>query len=234
MVDRLKREFKVEANIGAPLVAYRETITQSGECEGKYIKQSGGHGQYGHCKIRFEPNPGKGYEFVDNIVGGVIPKQFIKPVNDGVIAALQTGVLAGFPTTDIRATLFDGSYHDVDSSEAAFKAAASIAFKETKNKCRPVILEPIMKVEVITPPEYFGAITGGIVSRRGVIDSSSTIGGTQIVNALVPLAELFGYSNALRSSSQGRATFTSLFARYEECPKQVSEAIIAKFAPKGQ
>jgi len=232
IVDRLKREFKVEANIGAPLVAYRETITQEGECEGKYIKQSGGHGQYGHCKIRFVPNPGKGYEFVDNIVGGVVPKQFIKPVDEGLKIALQSGVLAGFPTTDIKAILFDGSYHDVDSSEAAYKAAASLAFKETKSRCKPVILEPIMKVEVITPPEYFGAITGGIVSRRGLIDSSSTVGGTQIVVAYVPLAELFGYSNSLRSSSQGRATFTSLFARYEETPRQVSEEIIKKFGPR--
>jgi len=228
IVDRLKREFKVEANVGQPQVAYRETITKTAEVEGKFIRQSGGRGQYGHVWIRFEPNPGKGFEFVDAIVGGVVPKEYIPAVKKGLEAALQNGNLAGYETIDIKATLFDGSYHEVDSSQIAFEVAASYAFKETKDKCNPVLLEPIMDVEVVTPDEYLGNVIGDLTSRRGRIEGQENRGHLQCVRALVPLSEMFGYATALRSNTQGRGTYTMQFAKYEECPKSIAEQIIKK------
>ncbi len=228
IVDRMKREFGVEANIGQPQVSYRETITQAGDCEGKFIKQSGGRGQYGHVWIKFEPNPEKGYEFVDAIVGGVVPREYIPVTDKGLQDAMKTGVLAGYPMVDVKATLFDGSYHDVDSSEAAFKVAASLALKEAKNKCKPVLLEPIMKVQVITPDEYFGNVMGDITSRRGRPMGQETRGNAQAINAMVPLSEMFGYATSLRSNTQGRGQFTMEFDHYEEVPKGISEDIIKK------
>jgi elongation factor G len=226
IVDRLKREFKVEANIGAPQVAYRETITQEAECEGKYVRQSGGRGQYGHVWIKFEPNVGKGYEFVDRIVGGVVPREYIKPTDDGLQAAMQNGMLAGYPVIDVKATLFDGSYHDVDSSEMAYKIAASMALKEAAKKCKAVLLEPIMDVEVTVPQEYMGDAMGDLNARRGKIESMDAKGNAQIIRAFVPLAEMFGYATDLRSFSQGRGSYIMQFAKYEEAPKSVSEKII--------
>ena len=226
IVDRLRREFKVEANIGAPQVAYRETITQEAECEGKYIRQSGGRGQYGHVWIKFEPNPGKGYEFVDKIVGGVVPREYIKPTDDGLQDAMENGMLAGYPVIDVKATLFDGSYHDVDSSEMAYKIAASMALKEAAKKCKAVLLEPIMDVEVTVPQEYMGDAMGDLNSRRGKIESMDARGNAQIIRAFVPLAEMFGYATDLRSFSQGRGSYVMQFAKYEEAPKSVSEKII--------
>ena len=226
IVDRMKREFNVEANIGKPQVSYRETITQVGECEGKYIKQSGGRGQYGHVWIKFEPNPDKGYEFVDAIVGGVVPREYIPVTDKGLQDALKTGVLAGYPMIDVKATLFDGSYHDVDSSEMAFKIAASMALKEAKNKCKPVILEPIMKVQVVVPDEYLGNVMGDITSRRGRPLGQESRGNALAINAMVPLAEMFGYATSLRSNTQGRGNFTMVFDHYEETPKNIAEEII--------
>lgn len=228
LVDRMKREFNVEANVGAPQVAYRETIKQSGECEGKYIKQSGGRGQYGHVWVRFEPNPDKGYEFVDEIVGGVVPREYIPVVDKGLQEALQTGVLAGYPMIDVKATLYDGSYHDVDSNEMAFKIAASFALKEAKNKCKPVLLEPIMKVEVTTPEEYFGNVMGDLTSRRGKPLGQEAQGNAVKLSAMVPLSEMFGYATTLRSNTQGRAQFVMFPDHYEEVPKNISEEIIKK------
>ena len=228
IVDRMKREFGVEANIGKPQVSYRETITQLGECEGKYIKQSGGRGQYGHVWVKFEPNPGKGYEFVDAVVGGVVPREYIGVVDKGLQEALQTGVLAGYPMVDVKATLFDGSYHDVDSSEMAFKIAASLALKEAKNKCKPVLLEPIMKVEVVVPEEYMGNVMGDLTSRRGKPLGNESRGNALSINAMVPLAEMFGYATSLRSNSQGRGNFTMTLDHYEEVPKNIAEEIIKK------
>ena len=228
LVDRMKREFNVEANVGAPQVAYRETIKQEGDCEGKYIKQSGGRGQYGHVWVKFEPNPEKGYEFVDQIVGGVVPREYIPVVDKGLQEALQTGVLAGYPMIDVKATLFDGSYHDVDSNEMAFKIAASFALKEAKNKCKPVLLEPIMKVDVTTPDEYFGNVMGDLTSRRGKPLGQETQGNAVKLSAMVPLSELFGYATNLRSNTQGRATFVMFFDHYEEVPKNIAEEIIKK------
>ena len=227
-VDRLKREFGVEATVGAPQVAYRETITQMAECEGKHIKQSGGRGQYGHVWIRFEPNPEKGYEFVDNIVGGVVPREYIPVVDKGLQEAITTGVLAGYPMVDVKATLFDGSYHDVDSSEMAFKIAASLALKEAKNKCKPVLLEPIMKVQVIVPDEYLGNVMGDITSRRGRPMGQESRGNALAIDAMVPLAEMFGYATSLRSNTQGRGNFTMVLDHYEEVPKSIAEEIIKK------
>ena len=227
-VDRLKREFGVEATVGAPQVAYRETLTQEAECEGKHIKQSGGRGQYGHVWIRFTPNPDKGYEFVDNIVGGVVPREYIGVVDKGLQEAMQTGVLAGYPMVDVKATLFDGSYHDVDSSEMAFKVAASLALKEAKNKCKPVLLEPIMKVVVIAPDEYTGGVIGDITSRRGKPLGQESRGNAIAFSAMVPLAEMFGYATSLRSNTQGRGNFTMTLDHYEEVPKSISEEIIKK------
>mgnify|MGYP002624691822 CR=1 FL=1 len=227
-VDRLRREFGVEAIVGAPQVAYRETITQSAECEGKHIKQSGGRGQYGHVWVRFEPNPDKGYEFVDNIVGGVVPREYISVVDKGLQEAMTTGVLAGYPMVDVKATLFDGSYHDVDSSEMAFKLAAHLALREAKNKCKPVLLEPIMKVVVVAPDEYTGGVIGDITSRRGKPMGQESRGNAIAFTAMVPLAEMFGYATSLRSNTQGRGTFTMTLDHYEEVPKSIAEEIIKK------
>ena len=228
LIDRMRREFGVEATVGAPQVAYRETIKKAAECEGKHIKQSGGRGQYGHVWIKFEPNPEKGYEFVDNIVGGVVPREYISVVDKGLQEALQTGVLAGYPMVDVKATLFDGSYHDVDSSEMAFKIAASMALKEAKNKCNPVLLEPIMKVVVVSPDEYTGAVMGDITSRRGRPLGQESRGNAIEFTAMVPLSEMFGYATSLRSNTQGRGTFTMTLDHYEEVPKNIAEEIIKK------
>ncbi len=228
IVDRMKREFGVEANIGQPQVSYRETITQAGDCEGKYIKQSGGRGQYGHVWVKFEPNPDKGYEFVDAIVGGVVPREYIPVTDKGLQEAMETGILAGFPMIDVKATLFDGSYHDVDSSEMAFKIAASMALKEAKNKCKPVLLEPIMKVNVIVPEEYLGNVMGDISSRRGKPMGQESRGNALSIDAMVPLAEMFGYVTSLRSNTQGRGQFTMTFDHYEEVPRNITEEIIKK------
>ena len=228
LVDRMKREFHVEANVGAPQVAYRETIKQTAECEGKYIKQSGGRGQYGHVWIKFEPNPDKGYEFVDQIVGGVVPREYIPVVDKGLQEAMQTGILAGYPMIDVKATLFDGSYHDVDSSEMAFKIAASMALKEAKNKCQAVLLEPIMKVDVTTPDEYFGNVMGDLTSRRGRPLGQESLGNVVKLSAMVPLSEMFGYATNLRSNTQGRGNFVMTFDHYEEVPKNIAEEIIKK------
>ncbi len=228
LVDRMKREFHVEANVGAPQVAYRETIKQAAECEGKYIKQSGGRGQYGHVWIKFEPNPDKGYEFVDQIVGGVVPREYIPVVDKGLQEAMQTGILAGYPMIDIKATLFDGSYHDVDSSEMAFKIAASMALKEAKNKCQATLLEPIMKVDVTTPDEYFGNVMGDLTSRRGRPLGQESLGNVVKLSAMVPLSEMFGYATNLRSNTQGRGNFVMTFDHYEEVPKNIAEDIIKK------
>ena len=228
LVDRMKREFNVEANVGAPQVAYRETIKQAGDCEGKYIKQSGGRGQYGHVWVKFEPNTDKGYEFVDQIVGGVVPREYITVVDKGLQEAMQSGILAGYPMIDVKCTLFDGSYHDVDSNEMAFKIAASMALKEAKNKCKPVLLEPIMKVDVTTPDEYFGNVMGDLTSRRGRPLGQESQGNAVKLSAMVPLAEMFGYATNLRSNTQGRATFVMVFDHYEEVPKNISDEIIKK------
>ena len=228
LIDRMRREFGVEATVGAPQVAYRETIKKAAECEGKHIKQSGGRGQYGHVWIKFEPNPEKGYEFVDNIVGGVVPREYISVVDKGLQEALQTGVLAGYPMVDVKATLFDGSYHDVVSSEMAFKIAASLALKEAKNKCIPVLLEPIMKVVVVSPDEYTGAVMGDITSRRGRPLGQESRGNAIEFTAMVPLSEMFGYATSLRSNTQGRGTFTMTLDHYEEVPKNIAEEIIKK------
>ncbi len=227
-VERMRREFNVEANIGRPQVAYRETITQMGECEGKYIKQSGGRGQYGHVWVRFEPNKDKGYEFVDAIVGGVVPREYIPVTDKGLQEAMAGGILAGYPMVDVKATLFDGSYHDVDSSEMAFKIAASMALKEAKNKCKPVILEPIMKVTVIVPDEYMGNVMGDLTSRRGRPLGQESRGNVLAITAMVPLAEMFGYATSLRSNTQGRGNFNMELDHYEEVPKSISEEIIKK------
>ena len=228
LVDRMKREFSVEANIGKPQVAYRETLKATAECEGKYIKQSGGRGQYGHVWIKFEPNPDKGYEFVDEIVGGVVPREYIPVTDKGLQEALASGILAGYPMIDVKATLFDGSYHDVDSSEMAFKIAASMALKEAKKKCSPVLLEPIMKVDVTVPDEYFGNVMGDLTSRRGRPLGQESRGNAVQLSAMVPLSEMFGYATTLRSNSQGRGTFIMTFDHYEEVPKNIAEDIIKK------
>ena len=228
IVDRLKREFKVEANVGAPQVAYRETITQAAECEGKYVKQSGGRGQYGHVWIKFEPNEGKGFEFVDAIVGGAVPREYINSVKVGLEDALDTGMIAGYPVLDVKATLFDGSYHDVDSSEMAYKVAASLALKNAAKKCGPVLLEPIMAVEVTAPSEYLGSVMGDISSRRGMIEGQEERGNAVSVQASVPLSEMFGYATDLRSFTQGRGNYTMQFDRYEAAPKSIREEIIKK------
>ncbi|MDD2203641.1 MAG: elongation factor G [Bacilli bacterium] len=226
IVDRMRREFNVEVIVGKPQVAYRETLTQMGECEGKYIKQSGGRGQYGHVWIKFEPNPDKGYEFVDSVVGGVVPREYIPVTDKGLQDAMKTGILAGYPMVDVKATLFDGSYHDVDSSEMAYKIAASMALKEARNKCKPVLLEPIMKLDVTTPEEYFGNVMGDITSRRGKPMGQESKGNAIALTALVPLSEMFGYATSLRSNTQGRASFQMIPDHYEEVPKSISEVII--------
>jgi len=228
LVDRMKREFSVEANVGKPQVAYRETLKSTAECEGKYIKQSGGRGQYGHVWVKFEPNKDAGYEFVDEIVGGVVPREYIPVVDKGLQEALAGGVLAGYPMIDVKCTLFDGSYHDVDSNEMAFKIAASMALKEAKNKCNPCILEPIMNVEVRVPDEFMGTVMGDLTSRRGRPLGNESMGKDIAIRAMVPLSEMFGYMTVLRSNTQGRGTYTMVFDHYEEVPKGIAEDIIKK------
>ena len=230
IVDRMKREFNVEANVGAPQVSYRETITQTGECEGKFVRQSGGRGQYGHVWVRFSPNPEKGYEFVDSVVGGTVPREYIPVVDKGLQEALPNGVLAGYPIIDVKAELFDGSYHEVDSSEMAFKVAASLAVKAMKDKCKPVLLEPIMEVDVTIPEEYVGNVIGDLTSRRGRLDSQEKRGNGMKIRAYVPLAEMFGYATGLRSNTQGRGNFVMQIHHYEACPKSIQEEIVAKRA----
>jgi elongation factor G len=228
LVDRMKREFSVEANVGKPQVAYRETLKTTAECEGKYIKQSGGRGQYGHVWVKFEPNKDAGYEFVDEVVGGVVPREYIPVVDKGLQEALAGGVLAGYPMIDVKCTLFDGSYHDVDSNEMAFKIAASMALKEAKNKCNPCILEPIMNVEVRVPEEFMGTVMGDLTSRRGRPLGNESMGRDLSIKAMVPLSEMFGYMTVLRSNTQGRGTYQMIFDHYEEVPKNIAEGIIKK------
>jgi elongation factor G len=234
IVDRLLREFKVQANVGRPQVAYKETIRQTAEAEGKFIRQTGGRGQYGHVYMRVEPlEPGQGFEFVNKIVGGVVPREYIPAVEAGVREAMDTGVLAGYPMVDVRATLFDGSYHEVDSSEMAFKIAGSMGFKSAVNKARPVLLEPIMSVEVVVPEEYMGDVIGDLNARRGRIEGMEPrAGGVQAIHGMVPLAEMFGYATDLRSRTQGRGTYTMQFAHYEETPKHVAEQVMKTQAGK--
>jgi elongation factor G len=229
IVDRMMREYRVEANVGKPQVAYRETIRRHAEAEGKYIRQTGGRGQYGHAKIYLDPQPpGTGYEFVNEIVGGSVPKEYIKPIDQGMQEAMEGGVLAGYPMVDVKATLYDGSYHEVDSNEMAFKIAGSMAFKEAARRASPVLLEPVMAVEVVTPEDYAGTIMGDLSSRRGRIEGMEHRAGSQVIKAIVPLAEMFGYATHMRSSTQGRAEYSMHFARYEETPRSVAEEIIAK------
>lgn len=229
LVDRMLREYKVEANIGAPQVAYRETVRKAVKAEGKFVRQSGGKGQYGHVVIELEPaEPGTGFEFVSKIVGGTVPKEYVGPAEQGMKETCESGVLAGYPLIDIKATLVDGSYHDVDSSEMAFKIAGSMAIKEAVRKADPVLLEPVMKVEVEVPEDFLGSVMGNLISRRGQIEGQATTNGTATVSAKVPLAEMFGYATDLRSMTQGRGIFTMEFSQYEEVPRNVAETIIAK------
>lgn len=230
IVDRLLREFKVEANVGAPQVAYRETIRKEANQETKYARQSGGKGQYGHVKIKLEPNPGKGYEFVNGIVGGAIPKEFIPAIDSGIQGAMKAGVLAGYPVVDCKVTLWDGSYHEVDSSEMAFSIAGSMAFKEAMKKCDPVIMEPIMKVAVIVPDEYMGDVMGDLNARRGQIQGMEAMAGTQRINAMVPLSEMFGYATDLRSKTQGRGQYSMEPADYQQVPKNIADKIMTERA----
>ena len=225
----MMREFKVEANVGKPQVAYRETIRKRVESEGKFVRQSGGRGQYGHVRLVVEPNePGKGYEFINDIKGGVVPKEYIKPIDQGVQGALELGILAGYPIVDVKVHLYDGSYHEVDSNEMAFKFAGSIAFKEAARKASPVLLEPVMAVEVTVPEEFMGTIIGDINSRRGRIEGMEHAAGSQVIKAIVPLKEMFGYVNDIRSSTQGRASYSMQFARYEEAPRMIADEIIGR------
>ena len=228
IVDRMRREFNVECNVGKPQVAYRETITKTAECEGKFVRQSGGHGQYGDVWIRFEPNEDKGFEFVDATVGGSVPKEFIKPTEDGLVAALQGGLQAGYPVINIKATLFDGSYHEVDSSENAFKIAAGMALKEAAKKCGPVLLEPIMNVEIVAPSEYLGSVMGDVVSRRGQIVDQEERNNAIAVKAMVPLSEMFGYATALRSCTQGRGNYIMQMDHYSQVPFSITQEIIKR------
>ena len=231
IVDRLLREFRVEANVGKPQVSYKETIRQAVEAEGMFKRQSGGHGQYGHCKIRLEPQePGKGYEFVDETVGGSIPKEFIQPINKGIMEASKNGILAGYEVVDFKVTVYDGSYHDVDSSEMAFKIAGSMALKDGLAKAKSVLLEPVMKVEIITPDDYFGDLMGNVTARRGIIQGTDDRNGVKVINAHIPLAEMFGYATDLRSRTQGRGNYTMQFDHYAEVPKSVAEKIMGKKA----
>jgi elongation factor G len=229
IVDRMKREFKVEANVGKPQVAYRETIRKYVEQEGKFVRQTGGRGQYGHVWIKLEPlERGQGYEFVNGIVGGVVPREYIPAVDKGIREQIDNGVLAGYPVVDVKVTLFDGSYHEVDSSEMAFKIAGSMAFKEGFNKASPALLEPIMKVEVITPEEYMGDVMGDLNRRRGLVQGMEDGPAGKIVRAEVPLSEMFGYATDLRSQTQGRASYTMEFSKYVEAPNSIAEAVIKK------
>ena len=229
IVDRLLREFKVEANVGRPQVAYRETIRKAVEAEGKYVRQSGGKGQYGHCRIRLEPlEPGKGYEFADATVGGSIPKEYIQPINKGIEEASKSGVIAGYEVVDFKVTVYDGSYHEVDSSEMAFKIAGSLAFKEGMRKADPVLLEPMMKVEIVTPEDYFGDLMGNVSGRRGLITGTEDRNGSKVINAVVPLSEMFGYATDLRSRTSGRGSFSMEFSHYAEVPKSISEKVVGE------
>jgi elongation factor G len=229
IVDRMMREFKVEANVGKPMVAYRETIRKKVEAEGKFVRQSGGRGQYGHVRLIVEPNEqGKGYEFINDIKGGVVPKEYIKPVDQGIQEALQSGVLAGYPVVDVKITLYDGSYHEVDSNEMAFKIAGSMGFKAGCEKANPVLLEPIMAVEVVVPEDYMGDVIGNLNSRRGHIENMEDRAGVKVVTAKVPLAEMFAYSTSLRGMTQGRGNYSMQFSHYAEAPRNVAEEIIAK------
>jgi elongation factor G len=229
IVDRLRREFNVEATVGKPQVAYKETLTRPADGDGRYVKQTGGRGQYGHAKIHLFPGePGSGYVFENEIVGGSIPKEFIKPIDEGIKEALTRGILAGFPIDDVRIELYDGSYHDVDSSEMAFKIAGSMAFQDAAKRARPVLLEPMMRVEVVVPKEHMGDVMGNLSSRRGQIQSQEDRGGTQIIQARVPLSEMFGYATDLRSRTQGRATYSMHFDRYEQAPPSTSEEVVAR------
>jgi elongation factor G len=229
IVDRLKREFSVDASVGKPQVAYKETLTRPADGEGRYVRQTGGRGQYGHAKIHLHPaEPGTGYVFENRIVGGVIPKEFIKPIDEGIKEALTRGILAGYPVDDVKIELYDGSYHDVDSSEMAFKIAGSMAFQDAAKKAKPVLLEPVMRVEVVVPKDYMGDVMGDLASRRGRIQSQEDRGGTQIINSRVPLSEMFGYATDLRSRTQGRATYSMHFDRYEQAPPNVSEEVVAR------
>ena len=232
IIDRLLREQHIEVSAGKLNVYYRETIRKNAEAEGKFIRQSGGRGQYGHVKLRIEPNPGKGYEFENDISGGSIPKEFIKPVDEGIKEALEGGVLAGYEMVDVKAILYDGSYHEVDSNEMAFKIAGSMAVKEAARKASPVLLEPVMSVEVVVPEEFMGTIIGDLNSRRGRIEGMEHRAGSQVIKAMVPLSDMFGYATNMRSNTQGRATFSMHFARYEEAPRSVSEEIVARVQGK--
>jgi elongation factor G len=233
IVDRLKREFNVDSSVGRPQVAYKETLTRPADGEGRYVRQTGGRGQYGHAKIRLVPRqPGEGYEFINSIVGGSIPKEFIKPIDQGIREAMTTGVLAGYPVDDVAVELYDGSFHEVDSSEMAFKIAGSMAFKDAAKRARPVLLEPVMRVEVVVPKDYLGDVMGNLASRRGHIQSQEDRGGTQIITARVPLSEMFGYATDLRSRTQGRATYSMHFDRYEPAPQAVSEEVVARIQGK--
>ena len=233
IIDRMKREFRVEANVGKPQVAYKETIRKKVEQEGKFVRQSGGRGQFGHVWITLEPNEmGKGYEFENAVVGGSIPKEYINSVSEGIVEAMRNGVLAGYPMEDVKVKLFDGSYHEVDSSEMAFKIAGSIAFKAAAKKAHPVLLEPIMDVEVVTPEEYMGDVMGDLSSRRGKIEGLTARKDAQVIKSRVPLSEMFGYSTTLRSMTQGRAIYTMQFSHYEEVPQSISDQIIEKVKGK--
>ena len=234
IVDRLLREFHVEANVGKPQVAYKETIRGNADVENRYVRQSGGHGQYGHVKIRIEPNPGKGYEFVNAVTGGAIPKEFIPAVDQGVQGAMLSGVLAGYPVVDVKVTLYDGSFHEVDSSELAFKIAGSMAFKDAMSKANPVIMEPIMKVDVTVPEEYMGDVIGDLNSRRGVIGGMDAIPGAEQIRANVPLSEMFGYATDLRSKTQGRGQYVMQPGVYSEVPKNIADKIITSRAKKSE
>jgi elongation factor G len=229
IVDRMRREFKVDANVGAPQVAYRETIRNQVEQEGKFVKQSGGRGQYGHVYLRIEPQEsGAGYEFVNEIVGGAVPREYIPAVDKGVQEAMQNGVIAGYPVVDVKVTLYDGSYHDVDSNEMAFKVAGSMCFKEGAQKAKPVLLEPVMKVEVVTPEEYMGDVMGDLNSRRGIVQGMDDAPSGKQIRAEVPLSEMFGYATDLRSATQGRANYSMEFTKYAEVPASIADAISKK------
>jgi elongation factor G len=233
IVDRMQREFGVGANVGKPQVAYRETIRRKSDGEGRFVRQSGGRGQYGHAKIHLEPlETGGGFVFENKIVGGTVPKEFIGPIEKGIAQALEGGILAGFPMSDVKVTLYDGSYHDVDSSEMAFKIAGSMAIKDAAHKAKPVLLEPIMAVEVVVPDEYMGPVNGDLISRRGRLEGMEMRGTTQIIKAMVPLSDMFGYATELRSRTQGRGSFTMHFGRYEEVPASIAEEIISKVQGK--
>jgi elongation factor G len=230
IVDRLTREFNVQANVGKPQVAYKETITVEAQGEGRFVRQTGGRGQYGHAKIVLRPTAEAEFVFNNKIVGGVIPREFIKPIEQGIREALESGPLAGYPISGIEVDLYDGSFHDVDSSEIAFKIAGSMAFQDASKKARPVLLEPIMAVEVVTPEEYMGEVIGDLTSRRGRVQHMEPRGHVQVISCKVPLSEMFGYATDVRSLSQGRASYTMQFAAYEQAPKNVAEEVVAKAA----